>query len=37
MVENVYESKSVHTLVFTFSLPAILSLLVEIMVWYKKS
>ena len=31
MEENIYESKSVHTLVFTFSLPAILSLLVEIM------
>lgn len=31
MEENIYESKSVNKLIFTFSLPAILSLLVEIM------
>lgn len=31
MKKNIYESKSVHTLIFTFSLPAIFSLIVEIM------
>lgn len=31
MEKNIYESKSVHALIVTFSVPAILSLLVEIM------
>lgn len=31
MKKNIYESKSVHALIFTFSLPSILSLIIEIM------
>lgn len=31
MEKNIYESKNMHALIFTFSMPAILSLLVEIM------
>lgn len=31
MENNIYESRSIHTLIFTFSIPAILSLVMEIM------